>query len=61
MSIRSWYLVGTIDNVIPPAQQRFMASRADATTVEVKAGHLSMLSRPGAVTDLIVEAAQTVH
>jgi len=57
-TIPSWYLVGTLDNVIPPAEQRIMAARAGAHTVEVAAGHLSMLSQSGAVTKLIVQAAQ---
>jgi hypothetical protein len=43
---------------ITPAAQRFMAERAGATTVEVGASHLSMISRPGAVTRLIEEAAR---
>jgi pimeloyl-ACP methyl ester carboxylesterase len=59
-TLPSWYLVGTRDNVLPPAQQRAMAERAGSTTVAVKAGHLSMLSRPGAVTDLIVAAARSL-
>lgn len=58
-TIPSWYLVGTEDNTITPAAQRFMAERAGATTVEVGASHLSMISRPGAVTRLIEEAART--
>jgi pimeloyl-ACP methyl ester carboxylesterase len=58
-TIPSWYLVGTTDNVIPPAQQRAMAQRAGATTVEVEAGHLSMISRPDAV-DLIRTVASSV-
>jgi hypothetical protein len=37
-----------------------MAQRAGATTVEVEAGHLSMLSDPDAVTDLISSAASSV-
>jgi pimeloyl-ACP methyl ester carboxylesterase len=60
-TIPSWYLVGTTDNVIPPAQQRAMAQRAGATTVEVEAGHLSMLSRPDAMTDLIISASRASH
>jgi pimeloyl-ACP methyl ester carboxylesterase len=54
-------LVGRADNVLPAAQQRVMAERAGARTVEVNAGHLSMLSRPGAVTDLITAAARRVQ
>lgn len=57
-TIPSWYLLGAQDKVIPAAQQRFMAQRAHARTVEVRAGHLSMISRPGDVTDLIVKAAR---
>lgn len=56
-SIPSWYLVGTEDKVLPPTQQRIMAQRANAVTVEVRAGHLSMLSRPGKVVQLIEDAA----
>jgi pimeloyl-ACP methyl ester carboxylesterase len=57
-TIPSWYLIGTQDNIIPPAQQRFMAERAHAQIKEVKAGHLSMVSRPDAVTDLILSAVR---
>jgi pimeloyl-ACP methyl ester carboxylesterase len=60
-TISSWYLVGTADNVIPPAEQRFMARRAGARTVEVRASHLSMISRPREVTKLIVDAAHSVR
>jgi pimeloyl-ACP methyl ester carboxylesterase len=55
-TIPSWYLVGTEDKVIPATQQRFMAQRADARTVEVKAGHLSLITRSGAVERLILDA-----
>jgi pimeloyl-ACP methyl ester carboxylesterase len=60
-SIPSFALIGTVDRVIPPAELLFMAQRAQAHIVQVKASHLSMISRPGAVTALIVEAAQSVH
>jgi pimeloyl-ACP methyl ester carboxylesterase len=60
-TIPSWYLVSTRDNAIPPAQQRAMAHRAGSTTVEVRAGHLPMLSRPAAVSDLITRAARSVR
>jgi len=59
-TIRSFYLVGTIDNVIPPFAQLFMAQRAHSTIVQVRAGHLSMISHPEAVTDLINQAVQTI-
>src|SRR5881396_464361 len=60
-TIPSWYLVGTIDRVIPPWAQLFMAQRAGATIVQVRASHLSMLSRPEAIIGLIDAAAETTH
>jgi pimeloyl-ACP methyl ester carboxylesterase len=51
-----WYLLGTDDNAIPPALQRFMAERAQATIVEVPASHVSFLSQPEAATQLILQA-----
>ena len=56
-TIPSWSLIGTADHVIPPAQQSFMSKRANAHITEVKAPHLSMISDPAAVTDIIVAAA----
>ena len=55
----SWALVGTVDQVIPPAAQLFMAERAGARIVKVKASHLPMISQPGAVAGLIVAAARS--
>lgn len=59
--IPGWYLIGTVDNVIPPAQRRAMAQRADATTVGVRAGHLPILSKPDAVAKLIGAAARSAR
>jgi pimeloyl-ACP methyl ester carboxylesterase len=56
-TIRSFYLVGTIDKVIPPFAQLFMAQRAHATIVQVRGSHLVMISHPEAVVDLINQAA----
>ena len=56
----SWDLVGTIDNAIPSSIQLVMANRARAHITEVKAGHLSMISQPSAVTKAILDAAQSV-
>ncbi len=56
-TIPSWYLLGTEDRTITPAAQRSMAERAGATIEEVKASHLSLISRPGRVAELIGRAA----
>src|SRR3954465_6935614 len=53
-----WYLLGTEDKAIPPALQRFMAERANATIVEVPASHVSFLSHPNAATHLILQAVK---
>jgi pimeloyl-ACP methyl ester carboxylesterase len=57
-TIPSWSLIGTADHVIPPAEQLFMSRRAHARITEIDAGHLSLISRPGAVTRVIIAAAQ---
>jgi pimeloyl-ACP methyl ester carboxylesterase len=53
----SWYLVATDDKMIPPDAQHAMAKRAGATTVESKGSHAVYVSQPGAVADLIDQAA----
>jgi pimeloyl-ACP methyl ester carboxylesterase len=55
-TIPSWAVVGTEDHAIPPAEQLAMAQAAGAHITEVKAPHLSMVSDPGVVTDVILEA-----
>jgi hypothetical protein len=52
-------MVASNDMTIPPATERFMAHRANATTVEVASSHVAMMSHPDAVEDLIVTAANT--
>jgi pimeloyl-ACP methyl ester carboxylesterase len=53
----SFYAVSTEDRTINPDLERFMAKRMGATTIEVKASHLSLISHPDEITDLILEAA----
>lgn len=56
-TIPSWALFGTADHVIPPAELLFMAQRAHAHIVTVNASHLSLISQPDAVINLITTAA----
>lgn len=53
----SWYAVSTEDRTINPDLERFMAKRMGAKTIEVKASHVSLISQPDAITNLILEAA----
>jgi pimeloyl-ACP methyl ester carboxylesterase len=55
-TIPSWSLIGTLDNVIPRALQEEMSSRAGARISQVRAGHLSLVTRPGDVTKVILSA-----
>jgi pimeloyl-ACP methyl ester carboxylesterase len=57
-TIPSWSLIGTADHVIPPAEQMFMSNRAHAHITKVNAGHLSLISKPCAVTRIILAAAR---
>ena len=59
-TIPSWYLVATQDHAIPPATQMFMAHRANAKVLTVKASHVPMVSQPAATTKVILAAAKTV-
>jgi pimeloyl-ACP methyl ester carboxylesterase len=54
----SWYMVATGDQAIPPDAERLFASRMGATTVEVPAGHLAMVSHPAEAAQLIARAAE---
>jgi pimeloyl-ACP methyl ester carboxylesterase len=56
--IPSWDIIGTQDHVIPPAEQVVMAHRAGSHVTEIRAPHLSMISDPRAVTQVIVDAAR---
>ncbi|MFD3414806.1 alpha/beta fold hydrolase [Streptomyces cyaneofuscatus] len=56
-TIPSWYLVATDDRTIRTENLRYMAKRAGSTTVEADAPHAVMETDPGAVTDLILQAA----
>jgi len=53
----SWYIVSAQDGAIPPDEERFFAKRMKATTTELKASHVSMLSQPQAVAAVILDAA----
>jgi pimeloyl-ACP methyl ester carboxylesterase len=53
----SFYAVSKLDQTINPELERFLAKRMNATTVELDAGHLSLVSHPREIADLILAAA----
>jgi len=53
----SWYAVSKLDQTISPELERFLAQRMKATTVELDAGHLSLVSHAQEISELILAAA----
>ncbi len=53
----TWYMIASSDRSINPDQERMMAKRANATTVEVNASHVAYMSHPKEAAKLIEEAA----
>ena len=53
----TWYAVSTNDRTTSPDLERFLAKRMGAKTIELKSGHLSLISHPDPITNLILEAA----
>jgi len=53
----TWYSVSTNDRTTSPELERFLAKRMRAKTIELESSHLSLISHPDEITDLILEAA----
>jgi pimeloyl-ACP methyl ester carboxylesterase len=59
-TLPSWYMVAQDDQALPPDAERMFAKRMGATTIEVPAGHLPMISHPAEVANLTETAAAAV-
>src|ERR1700726_1631732 len=57
----TWYMVASSDRSINPIQERMMAKRANAKTVEVNSSHVAYMSHPKEAAKLIEEAATSAH
>jgi pimeloyl-ACP methyl ester carboxylesterase len=55
----TWYMVASSDRSINPEQERMMAKRAKAKTVEVNSSHVAYMSHAQETAKLIEEAATT--
>ena len=55
----TWYMVAAQDRSINPDQERMMAKRAKAKTVEVNSSHVAYMAFPKETAKLIEEAATT--
>jgi pimeloyl-ACP methyl ester carboxylesterase len=56
----SWYIVAAKDGMINPDLERFKARLIKATTIELTASHVPMISQPNKVAAFIISAAQTL-
>jgi pimeloyl-ACP methyl ester carboxylesterase len=57
----SWYIVAKSDGAISPVLERFMAKRSHATTDEIEASHVVMISHPKEVLAVIEKAANSAE
>jgi pimeloyl-ACP methyl ester carboxylesterase len=53
----SWYAVSKRDRTTSPELERFLAKRMKAKTIELDSGHLSLITHPRQITELILRAA----
>ncbi|HEY2677337.1 MAG TPA: alpha/beta hydrolase [Steroidobacteraceae bacterium] len=53
----TWYQVSTEDRTINPELERFLAKRMKATTIELDSSHVSLVSHPKEIAQLILDAA----
>jgi pimeloyl-ACP methyl ester carboxylesterase len=54
----TWYQVSESDRLIPPEIQRTFAERINATILSLNSSHMSQLSHPDDVADLILNATK---
>lgn len=52
-----WYAISREDRTTSPELERFLADRMQATIIELDSGHLSLVTHPREIADLILEAA----
>jgi pimeloyl-ACP methyl ester carboxylesterase len=56
----TYYAVSANDRTTSPDLERFLAKRMGAKTIELPSSHLSMISHPDEIANLILEAAAAV-
>ncbi len=56
-----WYVVASEDRMIPPALQRQIANKIDASIFVIHAGHVPFLSKPAPMADVVLRAVDSVR
>lgn len=54
----NWYAISENDQMIHPDQQIALVKKINATFISLQSSHVSMLSQPDAIADLIIRAAK---
>jgi pimeloyl-ACP methyl ester carboxylesterase len=54
----TWYAVSRQDRTTAPELERFLANRMKAKTIEINSSHVSLLSHPQEIANLILAAAR---
>ena len=57
----SWYVLSTEDRAVSVELQHELTGRLKARTTERAASHMSLLSQPQAVADVILDAVRAVQ
>ena len=55
----SWFLIAEEDRMINPRTQHFMAERMGATKRALPVDHTPLLTAPGNVVDMVMDAVET--
>jgi pimeloyl-ACP methyl ester carboxylesterase len=55
----TWYAVSKNDRTTNADLERFLAARMKAKTIELDSGHLSLVTHPAEITNLILQAASS--
>jgi pimeloyl-ACP methyl ester carboxylesterase len=56
----TWYQVSENDHAIPPALERMFAKQMNATTISLPSSHVSLVSHPNEIAQLILNATKGV-
>jgi pimeloyl-ACP methyl ester carboxylesterase len=56
----TWYQVSENDHVIPPGLERMFAKQINATTIALPASHVSLVSHPTEIAQLILNATKGI-
>jgi pimeloyl-ACP methyl ester carboxylesterase len=57
----TWYQVSENDRIIPPAVEHMFAKQMNATTISIPSSHMSLVSHPDEIAQLILNATKGIR